>query len=205
MIQDPSIEEDTALDRLNEGLLTIAGTVLLPGLEDVGQVTTVVDDHLVDLPDNYHRGLFKAQDHVDGRPIGVLKSKSQMMERYFDLNRTGKVYDVCVAHGNKLMYQHVPDEPQVITIFYYRAPNVITEDTEPDGFNHQCRIIGEEALYYYACWKLFEAIEDGIEGRKVNTEYFKGQFLELVENLRLKVSRDGASRPAPPVVRGCFR
>ena len=37
---------------------------------------------------------------------------------------------------------------------------------------------GSDLVEYYLCRECFSRIEDGIEGRKVNTDYYNGQFLQ---------------------------
>ncbi len=197
-VQDPSIDTDDILELLNEGLMIIASRVLLPDLETADTVDTVVDEIEVPLPSDYHRGLYDCQEQDPYNPVVVLNSKRQMLATYGKLNYTGTVKHVCRV-GFDLLYQPMPDEVRTLTISYYRMPTQLTESETPEGLPVQFH----RALFHYATFQLFDDIEDGMEGQKVNTARHEGKFEALVAEIEL-FFRDSQSRPKPPIVRGEF-
>ena len=65
-----------------------------------------------------------------------------------------------------------------------------------DGLGNQVALneAYDEALVSYACWKLFMRIEQGLEGPKTDTLFYKGQYLEALDDLD---SGLGKARPRP--------
>ena len=198
-VQDPSIESDEILDLLNEGLIEIAGRVRLPGLETTAEVVTVLDEFQVALPADYQHGLFDCQDQDKYNPIRVLNSKRQMLAKYGDLESSGLVRHVCAPAMDTLFYVPVPVEVRTLTISYYRLPDELTESESPSCLPAQFH----KVLFRYACAVLFDDIEDGMEGAKVNTGRHESKYEELVAKLQL-FYREGQSFPRPPVVKGSF-
>jgi hypothetical protein len=77
-----------------------------------------------------------------------------------------------------------------LTIGYYKKPEEIldSDGSYPDGATG-CQHF-EECIRSYALWKLYQGIEDGMEGQKVNTGYYKNEFYENLEELKDFCSRD---------------
>jgi len=197
-VQDPSIETDDILELLNEGLVVIAGRVLLPELETSDTVDTIVDEIEASLPTDFHRGLFDCQEQEPYNAIVVLNSKRQMLATYGKLDNEGTVKHVCRV-GDSLLYQPMPDTVRTLTLSYYRMPVELTESEVPEGLPIQFH----RMLFHYATFQLFDDIEDGMEGQKVNTARHEAKFEELAYELEL-FFKDSQSRPKPPVVRGEF-
>ena len=197
-VQDPSLDTDDILELLGEGLVVISGRVLLPDLETSDTVDTMVDESEVPLPSDYQHGLFDCQEQDPYNPVVVLNSKRQILATYGKLDNTGTVRHVCRV-GTSLLYQPVPTEIRTLTLSYYRMPAQLTESETPEGLPIQFH----RALFHYAAFMLFDDIEDGMEGPKVNTARHEGKFEQLVRELEL-FFKDSQSRPQPPVVRGEF-
>lgn len=203
VIQDDAYDEDTILSLLNRAMGLISSKVLLPGLEAMSSLATAPAVNVVSLTADYHRELFKAYNATTECGILLFSSTASLYRRCPRAVKAevGDVKFVALT-GKSLMIHAVPASAQDLTLWYYRKPVVLVEDNdEPDGLPPQFH----DMLSNYAAWKLFDKIEDGIEGKKVNTDHYMTLFLDALENgLPSYIEGLGVSRREPPVVRGEF-
>ena len=203
IVQDSSYDNETILAYLNRGQVAVAGALLLPGLADgYGTVTSVVDGYGVALPADFHRELFHAQ--VGGRPVKVYRNMGMMLHELEKITaQAGQLVAVC-PNARRLMYQQVPVSATNVELFYYRLPAAMTDEDDtsrPDGLSMQAGVAVEHydfALVHYAAALIYDRIEDGIEGQKVNTLSHRQQYALRLEEMRLHV-REGRPHAPPPV------
>lgn len=192
------IIQDTSLNSMigaymNQGILEIAGgmqsalgdwiTPPLPELLTIGTVTTSVDAAYVSMPTNFQRVLqFAASSN--GAEIDIEDSFIEFSETYPLLNQTGSITSV-IERGNNFYYQGIPTTAEDVTIHYYRYPIPMDAiDDTPDGIpSHLQRSL----LVNYTAWKIYELIEDGLEGPGVNTQRYMGLFYAALKTLELTI------------------
>lgn len=74
-----------------------------------------------------------------------------------------------------------------ITVHFYRLPVDMSDgDDPPDGIPLHLQ---DPLLVNYACYKIFELIEDGIEGVGVNTQRYEKRFLQALKTLEMSIPR----------------
>lgn len=191
--QDGSYDDDEVLVFLNEGLQAVAFSedVFLPTLDTSAELETVLNAEVADLPANCSEGFYSA--FIGTQELTVHNSWTEMKRTVAMESQAGTVTNVS-AKADELYYFPVPEEVETITIFYYRAPTELRESTEPDCFTVKTRAVGESALVAYALIRIFEAIEDGMEGQKVNTLYWEKQYERSMTRLKSMI-RSGVSAP----------
>lgn len=203
VIQDDAYDEDMILALINKAMGIISSKVLLPGLETTGTVSTTADVNTVPLPADYHRELFEVHNANTERNVLLFSTTASLYRRCPRAvkGESGDVMAIAML-GNNLLVHFIPTSAQDLTLWYYRKPAPLVADTdEPDGLPLQFH----DMLTNYAAWKLFDKIEDGIEGKKVNTDHYMTLFIDALENgLPCYVEDLGVSRREPPVVRGEF-
>jgi hypothetical protein len=198
-IQDSSIEEDRILNLLIEGHRDLNFHCSLPSLIHSQNVTTLLNQNYVALPDTYSHGLFDCIDEVPTNIIRVFDSDAQMRKEYGHLQHVGLVQHVCAIGTYSLRYQPVPEIARDLTLHFYRNPIPITEGATPEGLlPHQHKI-----LEHYALWRIWDDIEDGIEGRQVNTKKFEKYYLTGRASIGGRTSH-GRAYPNPPISSGIF-
>jgi len=200
IVQDPSFGRGgDILPKVNRAQLILANRYLLTGLADGNDtVTTSTSGSSVALPSDYHKGLFMAL--VDGKEVEIARELKSISTRFNGLSTdTGDVIIVAAA-GGRLVYQQVPDVATDIDLYYYRPPVDMTDSASsfPDGISNNEDF--DNALIQYACWQLFEKIEHGVEGQKVNTAYHKKNFYEACDAIKLYCYREGENIASPPPV-----
>ncbi len=192
IIQDSSFDAYIP-SYLNQAQLEVAGgmkstlgswiTPPLAGLLTIDTLTTVDDTAYIELPSNYHRRV-QFVSNSNNVEIEIAKDFITFSETYPGLSRSGKITSV-IDQGNLLYYQAIPSTPEVLTVQYYRKPTDMNLTTdEPDGIPIHLQ---KSLLVNHACWKIFELIEDGLEGPGVNTQRYMELFYQALELLELTV------------------
>lgn len=200
LVQDPSLT-DMLGDFINQGVDEIAGgmqsvlgswlTPPLPLLFTIGTVATSTSAAYVDMPEEFHRGLQMVVDS-SGREISIEHSFIEFTETYPLLNKTGNISSA-VEHGNKLYYQGIPVNSEILTLHFYRKPVIMVLDADiPDGIPSHLQI---PLLTNYAAWKAYEFIEIDALEESTSLQKFMGAFLIALKTLELSI---------PDYTRGLF-
>jgi len=152
----------------------------LPDLEISENVETKTDRAWVTLPANYHRKLNFCYSVAQNGRVKILKSLQHLKSKYPGLIQTGNVWHVTQS-GGRIYYQGIPSTVDTLTLGYYKLPPILNKDDETPTFlpNH----LHKKLLVNYACKELFSVIEDGVEGRKVNTSYHEGEGEKALADL----------------------
>lgn len=195
-IRDPDVSRDEILEVVNEALIAVAGRVLLPPLETVADVDTVVSESAAALPDNFQHGLFDCQDVALDKPVTVVKSKRQILAKYGRMTYVGDVRHVCASVGS-LLYNPIPPEAKTMRLSFYEFPTVLKEGGTPDCLPAEFHRV----LIHYAAFIFFDLQEDDVDGKGPNTEKHERIYERLVEELKL-VYKEGKSHPPPPITVG---
>lgn len=198
VIDDPGYAT-TLGDAINAAVMSISGgirmpdrslTPPLPDLYAIDWVDTDPEDPFVDLPEDYQREVVLVFSETQQREVYLAKSHIQFIRRYPSLSQVGSVEAVSVK-GSKLYYQGIPADTQPLVIHYYRKPVAMELDEDlPDGIPEHLHQI----IVHLVAWRIFDEIEDGIDGHKANTMYHQRRFYELMDDLSAFSGIDG--RPA---------
>jgi len=176
---DDYMDSEVILKYLNQAQRNIADNLYLPDLEDgFDTIDTLVDGHTVPLPETYHKGLYLARAaDVDFDIYHDIKS--MVMNRGSFNIEHGDLECVC-ARRTDIIYQNVPEVITVVNLFFYRLPVAMTESTSsfPDGVSGNDDF--DWALIHKAAALIFNRIEDGFEGAKINTDKHTGLFGEKI-------------------------
>lgn len=193
IIADDAFTDIDIKNYLNEAQLVVAGGVQstlgswltppLPELLTIDTITTELSLSHIAMPDDFHRQLSFVASSA-GNEINIAESFSSFVETYPLLNQSGTVNECC-EFGNNFYYQGIPTSAETLTIHYYRKPKDMSNNTDtPDGIPVH---LHRGLLVNHVCWKIYELIEDGIEGPGVNTEKHMKLFYDAVRTLELFV------------------
>jgi hypothetical protein len=174
----------------------IANRLLLPALETVNTVTVLTGTLHTSIPTDwkYNKNLYAVQA-LDKPAIQVLASYGLLVNACETINSSDNSGDIkfITVKGAYLEYSPAPAEDTVLTCSYFMSPSTLngaSNITElPESY-------AEPALQSYLLWKCFETLEDGLEGYKVDTEYYKKEFYEALEALGDELQQ-GQSTPVP--------
>ena len=193
VVQDESFDDDTILDYINKGMREIAGLVDLPLLRTSDTVDTSTSVNYVAMPDDYQKKCFVVVDVANEVRLdwpGQLYQYHKFLVRNPVPSAGSSVSDVAIR-GKTLFYDPICDSAQTLRVEYFRYPTALVYGEEPDEFPSH---LHESLLVPAAARELFNLIEDGIEGQKVNTNTQNGFFRDAIAELRLFVG-DTDSEP----------
>lgn len=184
IVQDPKLGETQIKHLLNEAYehCLFSTSDPLPALEAQGTVTTVLEQAYAALPTDYLRDLNWVYDSTQNCRITLLGSLQQLKIKYPGLADTGNIEHAAVS-GRLLYYQGIPATRRVLSINYYRKPELLAGDRDEPSMlpSHLHRRL----LVNYACKELFGRIEDGMDGKKVNTAYHDTEYTKAFNELTL--------------------
>jgi len=180
IVQDDSFSDTRIKGYVNRALNYVCALVDLPQLKRIGTVatsTSVPYASLAGMTGGF-AGRIKRVSDVD---VTIYPNLEMLMDNYvksdnLDLTLAGSLEAVALE-GNILWYQYVPATSVDITFLYYQNPTELTEDTDEstDIPEHLHR----KLLVHGAAFMVFDQIEDGMEGEKVNAiNHFTHSFSE---------------------------
>lgn len=180
IIQDPAWDSDKVIQLFNDGIRAISEVLLLPELETIGTVTTSTTLNYVALPTNYQRKIRDCRNPTNPfRRIRIYGSVPLMHAHFTRTDLVGHVVGVAVM-GRNLYYQWRPSSTTSLQINYFAKPAVLQENEEPSVLP----AFANELLLNYACWKVYGVIEEGMDGVKTQTQFYQGQFMSYVGQLK---------------------
>lgn len=191
IVQDPYWTDQLIINYINQGLKIVATGVLLsrveltPPLPELFNIDTVTTGDsgggVVSMPSDFDRNLNMVVNE-SGESLSLDPSFKRFALRYPKVGE-GSVH-TCSQHGKRLFYRDEPASPETLTLHYYRVPDLLVdEDDEPDCLPE---ILHKPVLIGHACVQIFNQIEDGMEGKKANAEFWMNEFRQgLFNNLSL--------------------
>jgi hypothetical protein len=187
IIQDASPDILVSIpDFINEALGQVADETYPPGLKSSFTVTTVLGTAYTSLPSDFSGKLSYAGTE-DGA-VTIYGSLETLLEEYPKLDEEGDINAV-VVEGSSLYYQPIPATETTLTLVGYFSPDELVNDTDTPtcipSFLHR------ELLVYKAAELAYTIIEDGVEGRKVNTEMYHGLYQNGLAKMSAWASRRG--------------
>jgi len=187
----PSVTSVEITGYINRCYDYVSSQVLLTQLESSGVVNTLPGSLSVPIPTewNYHRDLFSCEVTNNG-PITILNSREHLRRIYPDFDtvrQVGSIQFVAIS-GTSIVYYPTPAEAVELVCFFYKKP----EPLEAPIIGYTCGNelpevipvgLQPKIIESYVCWQIWARVEDGIEGRKVNTAYYLEQFKEAMIEL----------------------
>ena len=172
LIQDGSFSGDTLNSYINQAVLYTGAQVDIPELKGIDTVDTILGQAYTTLSGltGGFSGKLKRVKNSDGDAISIFSDLALLMDEYPLMNEEGDVEAVALE-GSTLWYQDIPTAAETLTCLYYRNPATLSADNEiPSDFPEH---LHRQLFVHGTAWIIYDQIEDGIEGEKVNT---KGQF-----------------------------
>lgn len=180
-VKDDSFEAAEILALLNEGLQSVAFEFCLPELEATESIEFVAGGEMfADLPDNYHHDLWHIEPAARKSRVNIHTSLHSLQRLYTDTDKGAEIHDAAVD-GIVLHVRPALTQTQSVVVHYYRKPETLVADEDvPEGIPPH---LHAALLVNYATWRIFDIIEDGVDGNKTNTMRYEGKY--MTEGLRL--------------------
>ena len=189
-----NIIQDSSFDALvpgyvNEAFLQASGKINIPDLKRIVSIKTAPRQmyvNLTGLANGFNGRLSKINDTTIKRcsqlevMLGIIQRDGR------EITEQGPIEYVALE-GNLLWYFPVPVTPQTVLAVVHSSPTIMeATDDYPLEFPDIChRNIGVHGAAFLA----FQAIEDGIEGAKVNTTHHYTMYEKGIQQLQEWVGR----------------
>ena len=205
-VKDGSFSDSEILALLNEGLMAVAFEFCLPELEATEEISFAEGDGSVSLPDDYHHDLWHIEPITKTSRVNIHTSLHSLQRIYQDTD-TGSVIKDAAVDGLVLHIRPILNEAQGVRVHYYRTPEPLTLGDQaavppvpansPEGIPAH---LHSSILVNYAAIRLYDIIEDGVDGNKTNTRRFEEKLAtEGLRNLERYAKR--APRLVPYIKR----
>lgn len=172
LIQDNSFDSDTLNGYIDQSIVYAAANVDIPELKGIDTVDTVPGQAyatLSGLTGGFSGKLRRVKDS-NKNPISIASDLGLIMDVYPLMDEVGDV-EVVALEGSTLWLQKSPAEAMTLTCLFYRNPATLSTDSAiPSDFPIH---LHRQLFVHGSAWLVYDQIEDGIEGEKVNT---KSQF-----------------------------
>lgn len=171
IVDDSDFSSADIVGYINQAVQYAAQQVDLPDLKKLVTATTVLAQPYTTLT-GITGGFSGRILRVSDRSIAIYPNLQLLLDEYVsddyqDLTEAGDV-EAIALEGRTLWYQYVPEEETDIVLLIYQNPSTLADnDEEPSDFpDHLHRNLFVHGAAYY----MFDQIEDGLEGAKVNTD-----------------------------------
>jgi len=188
---------EDVIEELNIGMSQVSALVLFPELITSTGVTLVPDSDSIPLPVNFHRNLFSCSNSE--QTITVLNSRKQLLAETNGMIRGSNGPFAVAVEGRNLIYYPAPVEETAYDIKYYRKPTEIKDDASETIIPVEF----QKVLFHWVLFSLYDEIEDGLEGKKVNTIHHESKYNQYISDLK-SYYREGVSMSPVPIVKGEF-
>lgn len=207
VVKDGSFSDSDILGHLNKCLQDVAYEHCLPGLDETDELSLAVGDDSVALPDDFSHDLWHVEPLTKTKRINIHASLKSLQRIYDDSDTGGTITDAA-QDGVKLHVRPIPTRAQDVRVHYYRAPEpLVLADPEatpsipanaPEGIPAH---LHDPLLVSYAAWQIYSIIEDGVDGAKVNTNYWQAQYFGALKKLQELPAVKNAAKFDPYVKR----
>ena len=172
-IQDTSFSESLIKGLINDAAIIMADAARLPALSvGMNSVDTATGAFQVSMPADYHKLTFRCMDGA--RQVNIRNNMEEFLMLYNgDMTNEGDVENI-VIQGSTLFYQPVPATSASLMLFYSKLPPALVKSSDIPSFLPSPK--NHKGLANYAIGEIFNIIEDGIEGEKVNTMTYEKRF-----------------------------
>jgi len=195
-VHDSDYTESIITEHLNEAVLAVATGVLIPGrrqlspplpdLYTTDDVVTVLNTGYLTLPADYNRNVIMVVDS-DGNTLTRAPSWLKFMKDNADKAAGGA--NKYVVSGNRLYYRDIPTAPKTLTVHYYKNPTPMVADT--DIPTDVPITLHRDLLVGYAAREIFNVLELGMAGQKIDTTSYGNIFISGILKLVDILPEDG--------------
>lgn len=184
------VTPDTVMEELDQCNVDIATEVNIKELATVSEVTLAAGQNSVSLPSDFlnkQKSLSQGYNKSTNEHLKVYASRRLVDRRFRGISITGNAMIICDDFPN-LYYQCSPSSDQLIDIYHFAVPNDLSENGNFPNYipnNYIYRL-----YFHYACAQLFDYLEDGEEGEKVNTLYHEDKYSKNLKAFKAFIGPD---------------
>ena len=175
------------LDVINQCNVDIASDIDIKELATVDTVTFTAGSNTVALPSDFHKNLDFGKNTSTNRNLIVIDSRRLIDRNIEKTTRTGNVMVACNDFPN-IYYQYSPSSDQTGSMYYHKLPTDLTLTSEFPAYIPTGQVF--RIFNNYILAQMYDVIEDGVEGEKVNTLHHMDQYTKALADFKLFIGPD---------------
>lgn len=182
IVKDGSFGPSFILSKLNDGLFDVCDLTNPPSLVKHEQELEVyAGEKYVAVPSDFFGsrlfGLYNQTDGIECKVIYRLADFAHLSRKYASIK---EIKAACIK-GRTMHLAGAPGHNTTLLISYMAEPTIFSSETDlGDSIDYLPPRIGENAIVAYAAKEIYSIIEDGVDGKKTNTEKWESAYaLEL--------------------------
>ena len=181
LVKDGSFDPSFILELMNDGLFDICILVNPPDCIVYNYEMSFFENEAeAKLPDDFlGPRILSIKDKYGDKIDSVFYRVED-----FDLSKNSNNSTQFCVKGKTIIISPEPESESTYYLTYRKEP-IIFSDLSDNGseINYLPTRIGDKAVIEYATWKIYEHIEDGIDGATRNTEKFKSMYAETIASI----------------------
>ena len=182
IVKDGSFGPSFILSKLNDGLFDVCDLTNPPSLvKHQEELEVAADEKYVAVPSDFFGsrlfGLYNQTDRIECKVVYRLADFVHLSRLYADIK---EIKAACVK-GRTIHLAGIPDHDTMLLISYMSEPAIFLSEADTgEDIDYLPQRIGENAIVAYAAKEIYAIIEDGVDGKKTNTEKWEAAYaLEL--------------------------
>ena len=184
LIKDGSFGPSFILEKLNDGLAEVVQMTSPPDLVELDvELDVYAGEKTVSMPDNFYGPrILRLYNATDGVPCMIVYRFVDFA--HVSLRNPGTAVRAACLKGKTLHLAGVPAASTTLEVTYLREPEIFSGTTDSGAdITYLPFRLGEQAIVSYAAWRIYQHIEDGVDGKKVNTDAFRADFLDATAKI----------------------
>lgn len=180
IIQDNSFD-DTYIDAaLNRALIEVTGKMTLPTLVVSATVTISANGTITAMPTDFYHDLIWGWNVSTSSSLTIEMNRNRLQERFSD-GFTGSEITHIAQDNFQLYNWPMVAEDTDVALRYYSEPAAVSS---ADATISCLPELYQDVLVYHVVAMVYEMIEDGVEGQKVNTQFYTQKYNMRLEELK---------------------
>lgn len=172
VLQDSAFTDDWIIGKFNKILLLIATVTRIPALQLTKPLTAAVGTSSLVLPLTYLHDLYLVTSEVYPKGLPLYHNYRSFLSAQGDYATDDGQIEMVHLSGKVLSYYRSPEVAEVLTCSYYSKP--VTLEAGDDFPDYIPETLQETIFQSFALKEAYLKIEDGTDGKAVNTEKYNG-------------------------------
>lgn len=198
LIKDGSFGPSFILEKLNDGLFDICDLTSPPSLvKHEEELVISSGEKYVAVPSDFFGsrlfGLYNQTEDIECKVVYRLADFVYLSKKYAGIK---EVRAACVK-GRTIHFAGIPDHYTTLLISHMKEPTVFSSEADTGaGVDYLPPRIGENAIVAYAAKEIYAVIEDGVDGKKTNTEKWESVYAMELSKITARFGIE--AKEAPP-------
>lgn len=185
--QDPVFSgDDIILPYINHALGMVAKRFCIDALSATSTlVIPVGTSDPVSMPENYSHDLYRVENTTYNLEVSIRSNQNVLRHLFDGMTQYGQITDVAVV-DTKLHFQPNPvaGDDQSLVLFYYSTIDEYEAGDLEESPEWIPEWLHQGLIVDYALKELWGLSEDGIDGQRVNTQFYEARHNQALQEMQ---------------------